>query len=69
MTTEELETVAKFCAQAEAARADLDNDFPVGAVARGKWQEARRAMADAAPALLAHIREHCTSNTHSLGDK
>lgn len=49
-----LASLRALCQQAETARADLDNDFPVGAVARSKWQEARRAMADACPDLLDH---------------
>jgi len=53
----DLEALKALHADAEAARADLDNDFPVGAVARGKWQDARRAMADAAPALIARVEE------------
>lgn len=53
--TDELAALRALCEQAEAARADLDNDFPVGAVARGKWQEARRGMAEACPRLLDHI--------------
>lgn len=57
MTVEELASLRALCLQAEEARADLDNDFPVGAIARGKWQEARRAMADACPRLLDHIEE------------
>lgn len=55
MTEEELQTLRGLYQQAQEARADLDNDFPVGAVARGKWQDARRAMADACPRLLDHI--------------
>lgn len=51
----DLTRLRALCQQAETARADLDNDFPVGAVARGKWQDARRAMADACPRLLDHI--------------
>ena len=43
MTKDELTALRQLCAQAQEARADLDNDFPVGAVARGKWQDARRA--------------------------
>lgn len=50
-----LATLRQLHQQAQDARADLDNDFPVGAVARGKWQDARRAMADACPRLLDHI--------------
>lgn len=57
MTEEEIAKLEAMCAQAAEARADLDNDFPVGAVARGKWQDARRAMADACPALLEHITD------------
>ena len=57
MTEQELAALEALCAQAETARADLDNDFPVGAVARGKWQDARRAMADACPRLLDHISD------------
>ena len=57
MTKDELTALRQLCAQAQEARADLDNDFPVGAVARGKWQDARRAMADACPRLLAHIED------------
>jgi len=57
MTEAELAALEAMCALAVEARADLDNDFPVGAVARGKWQDARRAMADAAPSLLAHVRD------------
>lgn len=53
--TSRLASLRQLCQQAEDARADLNNDFPVGAVARGKWQDARRAMADACPALLDHI--------------
>ena len=56
MTVEELAKLRAFCLQADEARADLDNDYPVGAVARGKWQEARRAMGEACPSLLEHIR-------------
>lgn len=55
LSAEALADLAKFCAQADAARAELDNDFPVGAAARGKWHEARRAMVDAVPSLLEHI--------------
>lgn len=55
MTSDELDALAKFCAQAEEARSDLDTDFPVGAVARGKYHEARRAMANACPDLIAHV--------------
>lgn len=50
-----LASLRALCQQAETARADLDTDFPVGATARFKWQEARRAMADACPDLLDHI--------------
>ena len=42
MTKDELTALRQLCAQAQEARADLDNDFPVGAVARGKWQDAHR---------------------------
>lgn len=55
MTEEDLTALRDRVLRAEELRADLDNDFPVGAVARGKWQEDRRAMADACPGLLAHI--------------
>ena len=55
MTEDELTALRQLHTQAQEARADLDNDFPVGAVARGKWQDARRAMADACPRLLDHI--------------
>jgi len=44
-----------LCQDAKDARADLDNDFPVGAAARRKWIDARSAMADACPELLDHI--------------
>lgn len=55
MTEEELTPLRDMVLRAKELYADLDNDFPVGAVARGKWQADRRAMADATPRLLAHI--------------
>lgn len=55
MTEEELTDLRDRVLRVKELRADLDTDFPVGAVARGKWQEDRRAMADACPRLLALI--------------
>ena len=55
MTEDELTDLRDRVLREKELRADLDTDFPVGAVARGKWQEDRRAMADACPRLLAHI--------------
>lgn len=55
MTEEELARLKALYLQAEEARADLDTDFPVGAVARGKMQDWRRAIASAGPDLLDHV--------------
>lgn len=55
LSTEELAQLSLHWMDAEAARPDLDADFPVGAVARSRWQSARRALVDAAPRMLATI--------------
>lgn len=57
LTDDALARLAQFCVQADIARADLDNDFPVGGEARTKFREARSAMADAVPSLIASLKE------------